>query len=130
MATYAGIYTYPLVQLLPLIQQQLYESASFRGRASKHQLPAKVFGLFSISGLCAMAVAPPFARECEYIWDSQIRGAAVTQQLDDLYGAGNSDVDITSGYGGSRLITTAAVTLTTMMTATMALRLRLFAARQ
>ena len=54
--------------------------------------------------------------------------AAVTQQLDDLYGAGNSDVDVASGYGGSRLITTAAVTLTTIMTATMDLLLRLFAA--
>ena len=62
--------------------------------------------------------------------DSQICGAAVTQQLDNLCGTDNSDVDVTSGCGGSRLITTAAVTLMTMMTATMALRLRLFAARQ
>ena len=92
---------------------------------------AVTYNYFSNSGLCALWQSHLHLRGSVGIFgDSQIGGAAVTQQLDNLCGAGNSDVDVTSGYGGSRLITTAAVTLTTMMTATMALRLRLFAARR
>ena len=31
-----------------------------------------------------------------YLEDSQIRSGAVTQQLDNLCGAGNSDIDVTT----------------------------------
>ena len=84
-ATYASIYTYLLVRLLPMIQQQLCGSVSFRGRASRCQLPTKVFGLFSISGLYALWQSHLRLRGSVSIFgDSQIPSTAATQQLDIL----------------------------------------------
>ena len=82
-AIFAGIYTHSLVQLPPMIQHQLFESVSFRGRAFRFQLPAKILDLFfNLRAWCPVAVAPPFARECEYIWglpNSQHSGYAAAR---------------------------------------------------
>ena len=82
-----------------MIQQQLCESISFRGRAFRCQLLAKVFDLLLISVLGALWQSHLRLRGSVSIFgDSQIPSTAATQQLDVLRN--------TSSYVGTLLGTT------------------------
>ena len=84
-ATYAGYYTYTLVRPLPKIRRAICESDSFRRRAFRCQLLAKVFDFLSISVLGALWQSHLRLRGSVSIFgDSQIPSTAATQQLDIL----------------------------------------------
>ena len=84
-ATYADNYTYTLVRPLPKIRRAICESDSFRRRAFRCQLLAKVFDFLSISVLGALWQSHLRLRGSVSIFgDSQIPSTAATQQLDIL----------------------------------------------
>ena len=96
---YADNYTYTLVRPLPKIRRAICESDSFRRRAFRCQLLAKVFDFLSISVLGALWQSHLRLRGSVSIFgDSQIPSTAATQQLDILWNK--------SSYVGSLLGTT------------------------